>query len=94
MSQYQELYSYKRGSFELKSVVAQKCVVLTTSDYTCSNVLTILDSIVNIIGRGGEREQYDHSMSTNYFTSIMNKNFIRDPKRIGGKWVRPLTWFC
>ena len=69
MSQYQELYSYKRGSFELKSVVAQKCVVLTTSDYTCSNVLTILDSVVNIIGRGGEGEQYDHSMSTNYFNN-------------------------
>ena len=37
----------------------------------CSNMITILRSIVNIIRRG----LYDHLMSTKMLTSIMNKIF-------------------
>ena len=39
------------------------------------------------------RELYDHPMSTKFFTSIMNKIFIRAPKMIR-KVTMALIWIC
>ena len=42
------------------------------------DMITILDSIINIIGRGGGVNM-TNLMSTRIFTLIMNKIFIRAP---------------
>ena len=42
----------------------------------CQNTKTIIDLILNIIGRR-ERDLYDHLMSTTIFTLIMNARFIQ-----------------
>ena len=41
------------------------------------NMVIIVGSIVNMIGRG---DLYDHLMSSRVFTFIMNTIFIRAPK--------------
>ena len=40
------------------------------------NIITVLDSITNIVGR----DLYDHFIITRIYTFIMNKIFLRAPK--------------
>ena len=56
---------------------------------TCSNMLNILSSIVNI----NWEDLYDHLMNTGNFTLIMSKIFIRAPQFMS-KWLRASFGFA
>ena len=53
----------------------QKGMYLTNIELCAQNLITLLDSTINII-RGGGGDLYDNLMSTRILTLIMNKIFI------------------
>jgi hypothetical protein len=68
-----EVLNLKRLFFKLNRFTLRNVL-----DYVLKNILTILSSIMNIIGVGTYMTIY--LTSTRIFTLIMNKLFIRTPK--------------
>ena len=70
----------------------QKDICLKEAGLRAHNMITVLNSIININFFGGGYT-YDHLISTRIFTSIMNKTFIWALK-IMKKVAMALIWIC